>query len=58
MSDSDFIALVRDMRNAQIIYFRTKNWSDLRCARDYERRVDIALRTKTEADRPQQGALL
>ena len=40
MSDKEFVDLVRTMRNAQTIYFRSKNWSDLRYARDYEQRVD------------------
>ena len=58
MSDKDFVNLVRAMRNAQTIYFRTKNWSDLRYARDYEQRVDNELRTRARADAPQQAALL
>ena len=58
MSDKDFFDLVRAMRNAQTIYFRSKNWSDLRYARDYEQRVDIELRIRAEGKRPQQGVLL
>ena len=58
MSDKDFVDLVRAMRNAQTIYFRSKNWSDLRYARDYEQRVDIELRIRAEEKRPRQGVLL
>lgn len=58
MSDKDFFDLVRAMRNAQTIYFRSKNWSDLRYARDYEQRVDIELRIRAEEKRPRQGVLL
>ena len=58
MSDTDFVDLVRAMRNAQTIYFRSKNWSDLRYARDYEQRVDIELRIRAEEKRPRQGVLL
>lgn len=58
MSDKEFVDLVRTMRNAQTIYFRSKNWSDLRYARDYEQRVDNELRIRAEADRPKQAALI
>ena len=58
MSDKEFVNLVRAMRNAQTIYFRSKNWSDLRYARDYEQRVDIELRIRAEGKRPRQGVLL
>lgn len=58
MSDKEFVNLVRAMRNAQTIYFRSKNWSDLRYARDFEQRVDLELRTRARADAPQQAALL
>ena len=56
MSDKEFVDLVRAMRNAQTIFFRSKNWSDLRYARDYEQRVDNELRIRAEADRPKQAA--
>lgn len=58
MSDKDFFDMVRAMRNAQTTYFRSKNWSDLRYARDYEQRVDNELRIRAEADRPKQAALI
>lgn len=58
MSDKDFVALVQAMRNAQATYFRSHYLSDLRYARDFERRVDKELRTRAEADRPQQRTLL
>lgn len=57
ISDKDFEALVRTMRKAQKIYFRSKNWTDLRCARDYEDRVDRELRIRADA-RQTQGKLL
>ena len=58
MSDKEFVDLVRAMRNAQTIYFRSKNWSDLRYARDFEQRLHLELRTRARADAPQQAALL
>ena len=58
MSDAEFIALVSKMRTAQTCYFKTRSQYDLRCARDYERRVDAELQLRALATGPQQGALL
>lgn len=58
MSDKNFVDLVRKMRAAQTFYFKTRAVYDLRCARDYERKVDAELRIRFEADRPRQGALI
>jgi len=58
VSDKEFVDLVRAMRNAQTIFFRSKDWSDLRYARDYEQRVDNELRIRAEGKRPRQGVLL
>lgn len=55
MTDQEFTALVRSLRDAQIIYFRTHDWTDLRYARDFERRVDRELAERTKAQQPQQG---
>lgn len=58
MSDKEFVDLVRKMRGAQTFYFKTRSILDLRCARDYERKVDVELRIRAEADRPKQAALI
>jgi len=58
VSDKEFVDLVRKMRGAQTFYFKTRSILDLRCARDYERKVDVELRTRAQAEAPQQGALL
>ena len=58
MSDKDFIDLVRKMRASQTFYFKTRSILDLRCARDYERKVDVELRARAQAEAPQQAALL
>lgn len=58
MSDKEFIDLVRKMRAAQAFYFKTRSVHELRCARDYERKVDTELQERARADAPQQGALL
>lgn len=57
MSDKEFIELVRKMRGAQTFYFKTRANHDLRCARDYERKVDAVLQERARAEVPQQGTL-
>lgn len=57
MSDAEFIALVSKMRTAQTCYFKTRSQYDLRCARDYERRVDAELNRRAKEKRSAQGTL-
>ena len=44
MTDAEFRDLVRKMRNAQSEYFGNRTPDRLRAAKDYERRVDAALK--------------
>ena len=43
MNDQDFRHLVRCLREAQREFFKTRDASHLRAAKDYERRVDEEL---------------
>ena len=43
MNANEFRRLVRQMREAQTAYFKTRDASHLRAAKDYERRVDAEL---------------
>ncbi len=43
MTKSDFFSLVRDMRNAQREYFRTRSKDSLRRSKALEKQVDEAL---------------
>lgn len=54
---SSFTNLVKEMREAQIQYFKTKDVTALRIARDFEHRVDKALAEIYESVQ-QQGRLM
>ena len=58
MSEQDFSELVRKMREAQKSFFKSKSHHDLRCARDYERRVDEALRGMPQEPAQKQASLI
>ena len=58
MSEKSFPELVRKMREAQKSFFRSKNHHDLRCARDYERRVDEALQSMPQEPGKKQARLI
>lgn len=44
MTNDDFLALVRDMRQAQKAYFAKRKYEDLERSRTLERAVDKALK--------------
>ncbi len=44
MTIEELARIVRSMRNAQSVYFRHKGAQDLNNARDWERRVDLAVK--------------
>ena len=48
MTDAEFRVLVLEMREAQKQYFKTRDASHLRAAKDYERRVDVELIDKKQ----------
>ena len=48
MSEKEFYDLVRQMRNAQKEYFRTRDRRILTCSKELERRVDKALQEHFE----------
>lgn len=54
---SSFTNLVKEMREAQIQYFKTKDVTALRIAKDFERRVDAAL-ADIYGNTQQQGKLI
>jgi len=56
MNNTDFEKLVRNMRDYQQRYFKSRDSYDLRCAKDLERRVDaeLAQRLRNKSD---QGSL-
>ncbi len=58
MDVTSFTDLVRKMRTAQKIFFKSKNHHDLRCARDYERRVDEALQNMPQNPGQKQARLI
>lgn len=58
MSEQTFSDLVRKMREAQKSFFKSKTHHDLRCARDYERRVDEALRRMPQESVQKQASLI
>ena len=58
MSEKSFTDLVRKMRTAQKNFFKSKNHHDLRCARDYERRVDEALQNMPQNPGQKQTRLI
>lgn len=58
MQNTEFANLVRNMREAQKNFFKSKNHHDLRCARDYERRVDEALRGIPQEPTQKQASLI
>jgi hypothetical protein len=43
MTDAEFVALVAEMRAAQVKYFKTRNRADLASARRCELSVDLAI---------------
>lgn len=54
---SSFTNLVKEMREAQMQYFKTKDATALRIARDFERRVDKEL-AEIYSNTQQQGTLV
>jgi len=48
VNDQDFRNLVRSLREAQRDFFKTRDASHLRAAKDYERRVDEELAEKKQ----------
>jgi len=58
MNDQAFSELVRKMREAQKSFFKSKTHYDLRCARDYERRVDEALQCMPQEPAQKQARLI
>lgn len=58
MQNLEFADLVRKMREAQKSFFKSKNHHDLRCARDYERRVDEALQRMPQEAAQKQARLI
>ena len=58
MSEQAFSELVRKMRVAQKSYFKSRAPHDLRCARDYERKVDEALRGMPQEAAQKQARLI
>ena len=58
MNEQAFSELVRKMREAQKNIFKSKNHPDLRCARDYERRVDDALQDMPQEPVQKQASLI
>lgn len=48
MNIQDFIKLVREMRRAQLDYYRDRTYGKLVAAKDLERQVDSALRASVE----------
>lgn len=62
MSDTDpneyFMALVRQMRDAQQIYFRHRSQDALRNAKALESRVDALIEKHCASTRPQQESFL
>ena len=58
MTDREFEDAVRKMRDCQRDYFRSRAWTALRYARDWEEKVDRELTRRTAAREPKQGALL
>lgn len=48
MDNKEFIELVRQMRNAQKEYFRTRDKRILACSKELERRVDKAIEESNE----------
>ena len=58
MDVTSFTDLVRKMRMAQKSFFKSKNHHDLRCARDYERRVDEALQNMPQNPGQKQTRLI
>jgi len=55
---SELVELVRKMREAQKNFFKSKSHHDLRCARDYERRVDEALQRMPPEAAQKQARLI
>lgn len=55
--NSSFTNLVKEMREAQIQYFKTKDATALRIARDFERRIDKEL-AEIYGSVQQQGRLM
>ena len=58
MGVTSFTDLVRKMRTAQKNFFKSKSHHDLRCARDYERRVDEALQNMPQNPGQKQTRLI
>lgn len=58
MNEQSFSELVRKMRVAQKSYFKSRAPHDLRCARDYERKVDEALRGMPQEAAQKQARLI
>lgn len=49
---NEFIKLVKELRKAQIKYFRTRNYNDLNKAKQLEKDVDAKI---SELENPQQN---
>ncbi|HEY1190445.1 MAG TPA: hypothetical protein VGE74_22620 [Gemmata sp.] len=49
---SEFIVLVRQMREAQRDYFKTRSGAALSKSKELERKVDVALRAVAESEKP------
>ncbi len=58
MTDTELIEEVRKMRQWQGEYFKRKDHTSLRYARDFERRVDAELTRRSKAAAARQGRLL
>lgn len=57
MTDTELIDEVRKMRHWQAEYFKGKDHTALRYAKDFERRVDAELARRTRAAAAQQAKL-
>jgi len=58
MTDQEFEREVRMMRRCQLEYEKSFGWTARRYKQDWERRVDMELKRREEAARPQQANLL
>lgn len=57
MTVGDFVNLVKNMRDAQKKYFRTKSHSALILSMELEERVDLLLKERDERNMPKQAEL-